>query len=94
MSEWERFRQKLVVAVPEGEQLPARRFMVGVLIAGRDPNSELDHRDFKWIKAHGVRPHSSIQMSMRFVLQTVHRLIMHSPQFMCKSSLTCHRESL
>lgn len=55
MSEWQRFRQKVVAAQPEGEELGPRRFMVGVLLADRDPNGELTHLDFKWIKAHNVR---------------------------------------
>jgi hypothetical protein len=65
MSEWDRFRQKMVAAAPEGEELAARRFMVGVL-ADRDPHGELNHLDFRWIKAHGVCPHSSMQMPVCF----------------------------
>ncbi|KAJ4348698.1 uncharacterized protein N0V89_010076 [Didymosphaeria variabile] len=52
MSEWDRFRQKAVAAVPEGEALAPRRFFVAVLLADRDPNGELSHVDFRWIKAH------------------------------------------
>ena len=60
MDEWEAFRAKVVAAVPEGEVLPARRFMVGVLLSDRDPTAELDHLDFRWIKAHGVRSATSV----------------------------------
>ncbi|KAF2443457.1 hypothetical protein P171DRAFT_495215 [Karstenula rhodostoma CBS 690.94] len=52
MSDWDRFRKSAEESVPKDQILGPRRFMVGVLIADRDPDGDLAETDFRWMKAH------------------------------------------
>lgn len=72
------------------------RFMVGVLIADRDPDKEgLDDTDFRWMKAPSVRSHTwlphttSTNICMLRATQGVHWL-----SIFCERLLNRHRKSL
>lgn len=55
MVDWDAFLTKVRAAIPEGQTVPAHRFMVGVLRSRRDPNAaEFTSRDFVWVKANSV----------------------------------------
>jgi hypothetical protein len=51
--DWDALHLKAKNALPQ-QDLPAKRYWIGVLIHDRSPDQQLQEGDFVWMKAHAV----------------------------------------
>ncbi|KAF2179023.1 hypothetical protein K469DRAFT_597528 [Zopfia rhizophila CBS 207.26] len=64
---WDAFHEKAKNAIP-AQELPAKRFWIGVLIHTRSPEGDVHESDFIWMKAHAKVAFNTIesQYKMRY----------------------------
>ncbi|KAJ4289692.1 hypothetical protein N0V90_011021 [Kalmusia sp. IMI 367209] len=51
MAGWDRFHKKMVAARPQ--DVPSKRYLVGVLFVNKEPDDELSEWDFQWVITRG-----------------------------------------
>jgi hypothetical protein len=51
---WDAFHAKAKGALPN-QEIPAKRYWIGVLHHDSSPEQQLSESDFQWMKAHAVR---------------------------------------